>query len=56
MKQYTLRGIAEGMVGQSHVSARSVGHVFELFPALKAISGKLHIKDTLISGYAACDG
>lgn len=56
MKRYILRGIAEGMVGQSQVSARSVKHLLEKFPELKAISSKIHIKGDLISGYAACDG
>lgn len=56
MKQYTLRGLAEGLVGSSSIKARSVEDVFAQHPALAAVRSKLTVSGTTISGFSACDG
>lgn len=54
--QIKLRGIAEGIVGKSVVSASSVNQVLQQYPALTQVKSKLHFTSKCISGFAACDG
>ncbi len=56
MRVFLLRGIAEGMVGSSSVTARSIDDVFTRFPVLQGIRAKLTVSGNTISGFAACDG
>ncbi len=56
MQKFTLRGLPEGIAGQSFVLAFSVEEVFEIFPVLKSIRDKIDVRDQVISGFAACDG
>lgn len=56
MKQFFLRGLAEGLAGQSSVQASSIDDVFLQLPALSMVRGKLTISSDTISGFCACDG
>ncbi len=56
MRAYTLRGIAEGLVGRSTVCANSIKDLFERYPVLALHRSKLVIDGTRVSGYAPCDG
>lgn len=56
MKTFTLRGLAEGLVGKSSVEAASLDDVFARHPQLAAVRMKLRIDGTTIAGFAACDG
>lgn len=56
MRTYQLRGLAEGIVGQSSVQAPSVEALFSSYPALGDVRHKLTIDGNTVTGYAACDG
>ncbi|EOV0103112.1 TPA: hypothetical protein RQJ47_001009 [Vibrio vulnificus] len=56
MNTYRLKGIAEGIVGASTVSAGSIDDVFEKYPELKTVRDKLDISGKTITGISACDG
>lgn len=53
---FLLRGLAEGLVGQSSVKAKSADEVFAQFPVLLAVREKLRVSGNTISGFCACDG
>lgn len=56
MRTFRLRGIAEGLVGQSTVTTSSVEDLFARFPALAGVRDKLTVTENAVTGYAACDG
>jgi len=53
---YRLVGLPEGLTGASVVYAQSIDEVFEQFPVLKTVMGKLTVEGNRIIGFAACDG
>lgn len=55
-RTFELRGLAEGMTGQSRVAASSAEAVFTMFPALETVRHKLSVNGNTIGGFAACDG
>ena len=56
MTMYRLKGIAEGLVGISHVEAHSVSEIFERFPQLEIARHKIKVHGSVLHGAAACDG
>ena len=56
MKEFNLRGLAEGLVGYSKVTAHSVNEVFSLYPQLQDVKYKLTVSGNTIQGFSACDG
>ena len=56
MKKYTLKGLAEGLVGASTVQANSINDVFKKHPILSQIKDKVKIQGNTINAIVACDG
>lgn len=56
MTKFRLCGLAEGIVGKSFVEAESFEDIFEKYPALAAVKGKLECAGTVMCGYTPCDG
>lgn len=56
MTVFKLRGLAEGLVGKSEVSAFGKKDLFKRFPELKSVRKKLFLKKGYVAGFSACDG
>lgn len=56
MLRFELRGIAEGITGQSTVTADSFKDLLNRYPALRNIEDKLTLDGNVVNGFAPCDG
>lgn len=56
MHTYRLKGLSEGIVGQSMIKSEPFESIFEQFPALKAVRSKLVVDGKTITGLVPCDG
>lgn len=56
MQKFRLRGLAEGLIGVSVVTAKTVSDVLIMFPILQENSDKLRVRGNVISGFCPCDG
>lgn len=56
MREFFLRGLAEGLAGRSSITADSLDDVFVQIPALQNARDKLIVRHNTISGFCACDG
>lgn len=56
MTVFKLRGLAEGLVGKSEVSALNKKDLFKRFPVFKSVREKIFLKKGYVAGFSACDG
>ncbi|WP_434462295.1 hypothetical protein ACMV5L_03000 [Serratia plymuthica] len=56
MIKYRLHGLAEGVVGKSHVYADSFDDLLSRYPELAKIKGKLSQTGSDVSAVNPCDG
>lgn len=56
MKVIKLRGLAEGLIGKSTISAKNFNEALSKFPILNSVKEKLSFKKNTISGFSPCDG
>lgn len=56
MQLFELRGIAEGLAGQSSIHATSFEDILNRLPQLRSIQDKLQVNGNVVSGFTPCDG
>lgn len=55
MHEFKLKGLVEGLLGQSTIKADSVKDVMEL-PQLRDIKNKVTVEGATLYAFVACDG